>query len=169
MLIKVEDDSNACPLPRSSTDVNEIEMDDVDMDVPNAGDGHDTHRQSQDHRHSHDQHQQPFDVQDPYDPYVPNDLLQYWERKKLERERQEQEREIQETLQRQEALRRRLEEERQEVLSLLPTSKEPTALLQLETLGGMGRGRGRGRGVSNLPAWLVEKQRQESEGIGGRD
>eukprot|EP00529_Nitzschia_sp_RCC80_P010261 CAMPEP_0113443832 /NCGR_PEP_ID=MMETSP0014_2-20120614/2353_1 /TAXON_ID=2857 /ORGANISM="Nitzschia sp." /LENGTH=785 /DNA_ID=CAMNT_0000334823 /DNA_START=29 /DNA_END=2386 /DNA_ORIENTATION=+ /assembly_acc=CAM_ASM_000159 len=30
---------------------------------------------------------------------------------------------------------------------------------------GMGRGRGRGRGISNLPAWLVEKQRKEAESL----
>ena len=43
-----------------------------------------------------------------------------------------------------------------------PTASS-TAAAQIDDLG-RGRGRGRGRGISNLPAWLVEKERKEAAG-----
>jgi hypothetical protein len=91
-------------------------------------------------------------VTDPYDPYVPNDLLQYWERKAAERERIEMEREAQETLERQRAMQQQIEAERTKMLLA------GNAVGAADSMGG----RGRGRGVSNLPAWLV-KQKQGKE------
>ncbi|CAB9510821.1 RNA binding motif protein 17 [Seminavis robusta] len=96
-------------------------------------------------------------VTDPYDPYVPNDLLQYWERKAAERERQEMEREAMETMERQRAMQQQIDAERKEMLASGNTSAMVQQQQQL-----MGRGRGRG-GVSNLPAWLVKKQEEESK------
>lgn len=92
-------------------------------------------------------------VTDPYDPYVPNDLLQYWERKAAERERVEMEREAQETLERQRAMQQQIEAERTQMLLAGNALGAADSILQ---------GRGRGRGMSNLPAWLV-KQKQEEE------
>jgi len=98
-------------------------------------------------------------VVDPYDPHVPNDLLAYWDRKAMERERLELEREAKETLKRQERLRQQLEQERQ--------SLEKSGNLQELVLHRQQTSMGRGRGVSNLPAWLVQKQKEEALGKGG--
>jgi hypothetical protein len=95
------------------------------------------------------------EINDPYDPYVPNDLLQYWERQSLAKERATLERETRNALEKQRQLRQQLEREREELHrkgnyeNFVQEQQQP------------GRGRGRGRGVSNLPAWLVEKQRRE--------
>ena len=97
-------------------------------------------------------------VVDAYDPHVPNDLLAYWDRKAMEKERIELEREAKETLQRQDQLRRKLEQERESLLK----SGNIEEIVQHRHQTSMGRGRG--RGVSNLPAWLVQKQR---DSLGG--
>ena len=88
-------------------------------------------------------------MDDPYDPMVPNDLLEYWERKAVAAERERLEREKLEQLQQQDALRRQLDIERRAL------EQEGNA----EKLAANERQRGRGRGVSNLPAWLVAKQK----------
>jgi hypothetical protein len=93
--------------------------------------------------------------EDPYDPMVPNDLLQYWENKALAVERERLEREARETLEQQQRLRQQLEREREE----LQKSGNVDRLVEHHTKRSMGRG----RGLSNLPAWLVEKQRKERE------
>ena len=104
------------------------------------------------------------EILDPYDPYVPNDLLQYWERQALVQERLELERETREALEKQQALRRKLEQEREE----LQRKGEYDKIIQQQQQEQVAMGRGRGRGVSNLPAWLVEKQRKEREqSLGG--
>jgi hypothetical protein len=107
-------------------------------------------------KHTHDR----LDLQkqvseDPYDPMVPNDLLQYWENKALAVERERLEREARETLEDQQRLRQQLEREREE----LQKSGNVDRLVEHHTKRSMGRG----RGLSNLPAWLVEKQRKERE------
>jgi hypothetical protein len=94
-------------------------------------------------------------VVDVYDPHVPNDLFVYWDCKTMEKQRIELEREAQETLQRQESLRKQLEQERESITK----SGNFEDIVQHYTQTSMGRGRG--RGVSNLPAWLVQKQRVE--------
>ena len=86
-------------------------------------------------------------MDDPYDPMVPNDLLEYWERKAVAAERERLEREKLEQLQQQDALRRQLDMERRAL------EQEGNA----DKLAEHVRQRGRGRGVSNLPAWLVAK------------
>lgn len=93
--------------------------------------------------------------EDPYDPMVPNDLLQYWENKALAVERERLERQAHETLEEQQRLRQQLEREREE----LQKSGNVDRLVEYHTKRSMGRG----RGLSNLPAWLVEKQRKERE------
>ncbi len=93
--------------------------------------------------------------EDPYDPMVPNDLLQYWENKALAVERERLEREARETLEQHQRLRQQLEREREE----LQKSGNVDRLVEHHTKRSMGRG----RGLSNLPAWLVEKQRKERE------
>jgi hypothetical protein len=93
--------------------------------------------------------------EDPYDPMVPNDLLQYWENKALAVERERLEREARETLEEQQRLRQQLEREREE----LHKAGNVDRLVEHHTKRSMGRG----RGLSNLPAWLVEKQRKERE------
>merc|ERR1712238_481401 len=134
---------------------------------------------------------------DPYDPFVPNDLLEYWEKKAITKQREELERDTKEALERQKSIRQKIDGERLE----LQKSGNYNALLERErkqiqeqeqqhqqqqlrsndimmTTGrnhtnndvlpsglglGRGRGRGRGRGLSNLPAWLIEKQRMEQQ------
>ena len=122
------------------------------------------------------------EITDPYDPFVPNDLLEYWEKQAARKQREQLERETQEALLRQKSIRKQLEEERLELQrtgnysTLLEREKQqqnqPQQSMNNTGGGGVGisttqtvRGRGRGRGVSNLPAWLIKKQRRE--GIGG--
>lgn len=95
--------------------------------------------------------------QDPYDPLLPNDLLQYWEYKSLAVERERLFREQQESMREKEELLQQLARERQQ----LEEAGEYDKLVehQLQQRGNM---TGRGRGLSNLPAWLVEKQRKEA-------
>ncbi|KAL7576286.1 hypothetical protein ACA910_018110 [Epithemia clementina (nom. ined.)] len=89
-------------------------------------------------------------IEDPYDPMVPNDLLQYWQRKNFEKERINLEKERQQALQQQELLREHLRKEREEL----------ARAGDLEKLAQRSMGRGRGRGISNLPAWMVEKEKR---------
>ena len=112
-------------------------------------------------------------ITDPYDPFVPNDLLEYWEKQAATRQRKKLERETRESLERQKSIRKKINEERLE----LQKSGNYSTLIERErernegvrpssssSSSGHGHGRGRGRGgVSNLPAWLVEKQRREAE------
>ena len=98
------------------------------------------------------QQQQPVHeklIDDPYDPMVPNDLLQYWERKQFEKERIQLENERQQALEQQERLREHLQKEREE----LARAGNVEQLAQ--------RSMGRGRGISNLPAWMLEQRASE--------
>lgn len=113
-------------------------------------------------------HDEAAEITDPYDPRVPNDLLQYWDRQRLAQEREALEKETREALENQKRLRQRLEKEREELqltgdyTKILEASSNE--VVAVASSGGMGRGRG--RGVSNLPAWLVEKQQKEAEELG---
>jgi hypothetical protein len=111
------------------------------------------------------------EVTDPYDPYVPNDLLQYWDRQALAKERAALEKDTRAALESQRLLRLQLEQEREELQRKGDYQKlqqhQQQHQQQNQQGSGRGRGQGRGRGVSNLPAWLVEKQRKErEEGLG---
>ncbi len=80
---------------------------------------------------------------DRYDPFLPNDLLEYWERKAVEetwRAQAQAEQQLRRNREQAEQLRRQQERE----------MHKPEELP---------RGRGRG-GLSNLPAWMVEQQRR---------
>mmetsp|Transcript_22641 Transcript_22641/g.33426 ORF Transcript_22641/g.33426 Transcript_22641/m.33426 type:complete len:349 (+) Transcript_22641:70-1116(+) len=94
-------------------------------------------------------------VTDAYDPFLPNDLLAYWEQKKVEEERLKLEKEARETLERQRLLRQHLEEERQKI----EKSGSIKAIIEHRTKATLSLGRG--RGVNNLPAWLLRKQKEE--------
>lgn len=101
---------------------------------------------------------------DPYDPMVPNDLLQYWEKKAVEQQRLQLQAEQQRILAQQEQMRVQLERERQELSRKGQMEQLVEHRLQHSMAGStVGSGHGRGRGVSNLPAWLVEKQRIEAD------
>jgi hypothetical protein len=116
------------------------------------------------------------EITDPYDPYFPNDLLQYWERQAAAEERARLEQETKQAMERQRLLREELNREREHQQRLGGAAASSTdrgggTLMgnPAATISGIGsRGRGRG-GVSNLPAWLVEKQRQEAETTLGKD
>jgi hypothetical protein len=95
-------------------------------------------------------------VVDPYDPHLPNDLHAYWGRKAAEKQRMKLEEEARETLKRQQRLREELEMERQH----LEKKGNINEIVQHRVQTSMGRGRG--RGVSNLPAWVVNKQNEEA-------
>lgn len=94
-------------------------------------------------------------VKDPYDPYVPNDLLAFRERKAAEEERLQLERAARETLERQQRLREKVERERQE----LQAKGNVSDIVQHRVKTAMGRGRG--RGMTNLPAWVVKQQTEQ--------
>lgn len=102
---------------------------------------------------------EPAEITDPYDPYVPNDLLQYWDRQALVREQRQMEEETLKALEQQQIIREQLEQERQALLQ----QQQQGDISQLAAAAG-GMGRGRGRGLSNLPAWLVAKQQQQQQG-----
>jgi hypothetical protein len=103
-------------------------------------------------------HQLHAAVTDPYDPHVPNDLLAYWERKKVEEERLRLEREVRETLELQKRLREQLEQERVKVQATGSVAE----IIEHRTKTALSGGRG--RGVANLPAWLLQKQKDEQLG-----
>ena len=54
-------------------------------------------------------------ITDPYDPFVPNDLLEYWEKQAATRQRKKLERETRESLVRQKSIRKKINEERLEL------------------------------------------------------
>jgi len=108
-----------------------------------------------------------------YDPLIPNDLLAYRERKKNQRRRERLEEKARETLRLQQIMRKKIEEERKKVEATGDYQKIMENRIKTSISGnvdrisklkdtGMGRGRGRGRGVSNLPAWLLKKQKAEN-------
>jgi hypothetical protein len=117
--------------------------------------------------------------EDPYDPMIPNDLLHYWEYKSMVQQRQEFEREKLETIQQQEALREQLKQEREQLVLLAQKQQQQQqdddeqgidkcdrvdadrAIQEYEQR--RAQSLGRGRGVSNLPAWMVQKQKKETE------
>jgi hypothetical protein len=119
-------------------------------------------------------------ITDPYDPYVPNDLLEYWETLAAKKHREKLEQETRDALDRQKLVRKQLEEDRERALlnkDAMPPAGRGRGVTNMpawmaerqrqgDSLGTGGAaqpaGRGRGRGVSNLPAWLVEKQRKEA-------
>jgi hypothetical protein len=87
-----------------------------------------------------------FDVDDVYDPFRPNDYLQYCdERAELKRQKRI-ERDNKRILSEREQDRVRVERERVEAM-------QRGDLLQVEASLG---GRGRGRGLSNLPSWMTD-------------
>jgi hypothetical protein len=110
------------------------------------------------------------EIADPYDPYFPNDLLKYWERQAAAEERARLEQETKEAMERQSILREELNRGREHGQRAGPAAsgdRDGSTLTDSNSImSGLGRGRGRG-GVSNLPAWLVEKQRQEAEALAG--
>lgn len=101
-------------------------------------------------------------VTDFYDPLVPNDLLAFWNLKSQEKMRIQMEKGARETLDRQKKIREQLEKERQEI-AVTGTVEEIANHRAKHQMGGggVGMGRGRGRGISNLPAWLVQKQQKQ--------
>jgi hypothetical protein len=94
-------------------------------------------------------------LDDPYDPMVPNDLLIYWETKALAVQHQMLERQAQQAREEQQRIRQHLEWEREEL--------QKTGNVDKLVEHHVKRSMGRGRGLSNLPAWLVEKQKKERE------
>lgn len=94
--------------------------------------------------------------EDLYDPLVPNDLLQYWEQKVLAVEREKLMLQREETIREQEQLRLQLEQERMQ----LEKQGDVNKIVEHRMQRSIGRGRG---GVSNLPAWLVEKQKNQQQ------
>ena len=96
-------------------------------------------------------------ITDPYDPYVPNDLLEYWETLAAKKHREKLERDTLEALEKQRVLRQQLEDDRKALLQTARVGDAPP------------RSMGRGRGVSNLPAWLVEKRRTSESGVVGNN
>ena len=105
------------------------------------------------------------EILDVYDPYVPNDLLQYFERKTLLEQKKAMEDQQRQALEDQRLLSEKLQQERQSLLVEDDKQSDYASILMAHQ--SRGAGRGRGRGLSNLPAWLVEKQRKEKEdGLG---
>ena len=104
------------------------------------------------------------DIIDPYNPLQPNDYLLYRQQKKQERQNKELKLRTEETLKLQQAVRKRIEEERKianatgDVDQIISLREKQQQRLENES-GGIGRGRG--RGVSNLPAWVLKRQQEQ--------
>jgi hypothetical protein len=96
--------------------------------------------------------------EDPYDPLIPNDLLLVREQVALQRQRESLQREAHERLIEQQRLREHLERERLQLQQAGRLDELARSFATGSADSGSGRGRG---GPSNLPAWLVEKQRLE--------
>ena len=117
-------------------------------------------------------------INDPYDPFVPNDLLEYWETLAAKKHREKLERDTREALERQKAMRKQLDLLSGSNNTNTNHSRDKNEIDIGNDMNGdgvtgsvhlippIGRGRGRG-GLSNLPAWLVEKQRKEQQLGGG--
>lgn len=88
---------------------------------------------------------------DPYDPFVPNDLLQYWKDQSIAKEKDRLMRERDERIREQEIIRERLERERID----LEREGNLDKVVRHRMQHGAGRGRG---GLSNLPAWVIAEQ-----------
>lgn len=94
-----------------------------------------------------------FDVPDPYDPAKPNDYLQ-WCEERIERKRRARiEVENRKTIEENEKQRAALEKQR----------AEASQQGDVDRLMALGSGRGRGRGLSNLPAWMTQKEEVDTE------
>jgi hypothetical protein len=99
--------------------------------------------------------------EDLYDPLVPNDLLQYWQHQALVRERRQLEQQRLETMRHQAELSRQLQQERHGGRRPVPgDAAAERAQQQQQQQQHTGRGRG---GLSNLPAWLVQQQKQQQQ------
>lgn len=110
----------------------------------------------------------PYDM---YDPMEPNDYLTYRKNKKNEMLRKDLERQAKKTLQLQQQLRKHIQEERKKVLEsgdvdkIIESSAGSGSGVSIDAISavGVGRGRGRGRGLNNLPAWLIQKQKEKEQ------
>lgn len=108
-----------------------------------------------------------------YDPFVPNDLLQYWDRQSAALEREKLVLLQHQRMQEQHDLRQRVQEERsrlhnnkdeqqQQYQSNNSATEQQQQRQQDAQIQKLLEPRGRGRGgLSNLPAWLVERQKQQ--------
>lgn len=102
-------------------------------------------------------------VTDPYDPFCPNDYLEYCEEKRREIERKELEKSTREALHQQQIIREQIVEERRKMIEIgdyqsvvsSVRNREHNSISDTEH-------NGRGRGVRNLPAWLLNKQQQDT-------
>lgn len=98
-----------------------------------------------------------------YDPKVPNDYLKYKEQRKSELLRKEYERKALETLKKQQKLQEMISEERKKAELDGRVDKIIESRLgsyvDIDSIN-MNEMRGRG-GASNLPAWLIQKRRNE--------
>jgi hypothetical protein len=109
-------------------------------------------------------------VTDPYDPFVPNDYLEYCEEKRREVERRELEEATRETLRQQQIIREQIAEERRKMIETGDYQSVVSSVISrhaenTEASGNVPDGSGRGRGVSNLPAWLLQKQQENSNSL----
>jgi len=101
----------------------------------------------------------------PYNPHTPNDYLAYRERRKTAAVRKDMQAAALAKLEAHDRLRKKVEEERRRIeLSGDVDKIVESRLGGVVGEGGAGRGRGRGRGLSNLPAWLVKKQKEKELG-----
>ncbi|KAL7502133.1 hypothetical protein ACHAWX_000466 [Stephanocyclus meneghinianus] len=101
----------------------------------------------------------------PYNPHTPNDYLAYRERRKTAAVRKDMQAAALAKLEAHDRLRKKVEEERRRIelsgdVDKIVESRLGGAVGE----GGVGKGRGRGRGMSNLPAWLVKKQKEKESG-----
>lgn len=134
-------------------------------------------------------------VTDPYDPFVPNDYLEYCAEKRREVERRELEEATRETLRQQQIIREQIAEERRKMIetgdyqsvvtsvinrhaqdmqpsgpSMAPISGQNSDITDKVESSSVSLSTkhkmGRGRGVHNLPAWLLQKTQDESVASG---
>ena len=104
-------------------------------------------------------------VTDPYDPFHPNDYLAYKQELEREEKRKELERRTLEALKQQEIMQEQISRERQKLAQGMGRGRGlnnlPSWVGQSTAAPAAGRGMGV-RDQRNLPAWLVQKQRDEA-------
>ncbi len=155
---KTEDGDEIRPTPKLSTTTHPHETTDIKPTGPcDVDDAENVQPDMMNEQEQDDEVRKLHDsVVDPYDPYLPNDLLEYWERQSLAEERRMMEQEARERLQQQQALRQELARPQ--------VQQHENEVQSSPSIPAVGRGRG---GISNLPAWMLKQIQQQQESHDG--
>lgn len=100
---------------------------------------------------------------DMYVPSIPNDYLTYRQKRENESLQADLKEQEKKTLEMQNKLRLKIEEERQKAMNKAIESGNFDDVIQSRLGSNTGSSMGRGRGMNNLPAWLLKKQKESEK------